>query len=171
MSIFNVANEADLKGLMIATESTPGEFTMPTQRMAMDFTASPGKGALITSSDATGTYDRTARIRRSFATASGNIGGGALSFQELAILSRYAIKGGVVGVSDGNDIPAYTYTFSPSANVDDIDTFTALYGVEGLPWEATGVRINEFNISGNAVGTDDQWDGSGTLFQIGRAHV
>lgn len=164
MAIRNVPNEAALKGLMIATESNPGQFITPTHRLTQEFTASPGRGAIIRSSDATGTYDRTARVRRGFATPSGNIGGGALSFQELAILSQYAIKGGVVPTSDGNAIPGYTYDFVPSANADDIDTFSALFGVEGLPWEATGVRINEFNISGNAVGSDDQWTASGTLF-------
>lgn len=164
MAILNVANEAALKGLMIATESTPGVFKIPTQRMGLDFTATPGKGAMIASADATGTYDRTARVRRSFATPSGNIGGGALSFQELAILSQYALKGGVAGVADANAVQGYTYTFNPSPTADDIETFSALFGVDGLPWEATGVRINEFNIAGNAVGSDDFWTGSGTLF-------
>lgn len=164
MAIRNVANEEALKGLMIATETNPGVFTMPTTRMTKAFTATPGKGAIIRSQDATGTYDRTARVRRSFATASGNIGGGASTYQELAMMGLYAMKGGVTGVSDANTIPGYTYTFGPSSNVDDIDTFSALFGVEGLPWEATGVRLNEFNISGNAIGSDDFWTDSGTLF-------
>lgn len=164
MAILSVPNEARLKGLVVATETIPGTFVTPTQRMSVDFTATPAKGAIIRSEDATGTYDRTARVRRSFADASGNVGGGALSFQELAILSQYAIRGGVAGTSDGSTVPGYTYSFSPSPTADDISTFSALFGVDGLPWEATGVRINEFNISGNAVGNEDQWSGSGTLF-------
>lgn len=164
MAILNVPNEAALKQVMIATETIPGTFVTPTRMLTKDFTALPGKGAIVRSADATGTYDRTARVRRSSAAASGNIGGGASTFQELAMMGQYAIKGGVVGVSDANTIPGYTYTFSPAASVDDIGTFSALFGVDGLPWEATGARISEFNIAGNAVGSDDFWTDSGTLF-------
>lgn len=164
MAILSTPNEAALKGVMIATETTPGTFITPTRRLSMDMTATPGVGAIIASQDATGSYDRTSKVRRSFATASGNIGGGAVSFQELAMLSKYAIKGGVTGVTDGQSPPGFTYTFNPTASADDINTFSALFGVDGLPWEATGVRINEFNIAGNAVGSDDFWTASGTLF-------
>lgn len=164
MAIFNVANEEALKSLMIATETTPGTFKVPTRRLEQAFTASPGRGALVASQDATGSYDRTAKIRRAFASPSGNIGGGAVSYQELAMILPYAVKGGVLGVSDSNTVTGYTYTFTPHDNADDIDTFSALYGVEGLPWEATGVRINELNISGNALGSDDFWTVGGTLF-------
>lgn len=164
MAILHTPNEVALKQLMIATETTPGVFVTPTRMLTKDFTATPGKGAIIRSQDATGTFDRTARVRRSFANASGNIGGGASTFQELAMMGKYAIKGGVTGVTDTNTVPGYTYTFSPSASTDDINTFSALFGVDGLPWEATGVRINEFNIAGNAVGSDDFWTDSGTLF-------
>lgn len=166
MAIHNVPNETQLRGMMLATETVPGTFKLPTKRMLVDFTASPGRGAIKRSQDATGGYDRTATVRRDFADPSGTIGGPA-TFQELAILAQYAIRGGVTGVADANTIKAYTYNFSPTFNADDISTFAALYGVDGLPWQATGVRLGEFNISGDATSTDDQWTIGGTPFLAG----
>ncbi len=163
MPIRYVPNEVANKGFMLATETTPGTYVTPTKRMMTAFSATPGIGALKRSQDATGGYDRTATIRRDFADPSGTIGGGA-TYQELAILSQYAIKGGVTGTSDANPNVATTYTFAPTFNADDISTFSALFGVDGLPWEATGVRLGEFNISGDATSADDQWQLGGTPF-------
>lgn len=164
MPIRNVPNEVANKSFMLATEATPGVFVTPTKRMMTDFTATPGIGALKRSQDATGGYDRTNTIRRDFADPAGTFGGGAATFQELAILSQYAIKGGVVGSSDANPNVATTYNFAPSFSADDIDTFSALFGVDGLPWQATGVRFSEFNIAGDATSADDQWTIGGTPF-------
>jgi hypothetical protein len=163
MPILAVPNETELSSLMLATEGTPGVFQTPTKRMALDFTAVPGVGAVKRSQDATGGYDRTANIRREFADPSGTIGGAA-TYQELAILSKYAVKGGVTGTDDGNTVHGYTYNFVPAFNADDMNTFSALYGVDGLPWQATGVRLDEFNISGDATSADNQWQIGGTPF-------
>ena len=163
MAILHTPNEVDLKGLMLASEAVPGTFTLPTRRSNLDFTATPGIGAVKRSQDATGGYDRTNTVRRDFADPSGTIGGAA-TYQELAIMGKYAIKGGVTGTDDGNTVHGYTYDFAPSFNADDIDTFSALYGVDGLPWQATGVRLSEFNISGDATSTDNQWQLGGTPF-------
>ena len=160
MAILHVPNEAAMKGAVIATETTPGVFTMPTARLLVPFDATPGVGAIRRSTDATGGYDRTATVRRDFADPSGTFGG-ALTFQELAILSQYAIRGGVTGTTSGG---ATTYDFAPSFNADDIATFSALFGVDGLPWEATGVRFGEFNISGDSTATENQWQVGGTPF-------
>lgn len=163
MAITSVPNEVDLRGAMIATEANAGTFQTPTKRILQDFTAAPGIGALKRSQDATGGFDRTNTVRRDFADPSGTIGGAA-TYQELEILSKYAIKGGVVPVTDGNPTPAYTSNFAPSFAADDMDTFSALYGVDGLPWQATGVRLDEFNISGDATSQDNQWMLGGTPF-------
>lgn len=163
MAILNVPNEAALKTVLIGTETTPGTAVTPTGRLLLDFTGSPGIGDVRANEDATGSYDRTATVRRSRADASGTLGG-PLTYQELAILPKYALKGGVAGVSDSESTPGYTYTYSPSASADDIDTATVQFGVDGLPWVATGVRFDEINISGDATAQDDQWQVGGTPF-------
>lgn len=160
MTIRHVPNEVGLESFMLATETVPGQFTMPTRRMMMPFSALPGVGAIRRSQDATGGYDRTATVRRETADPSGTIGGPA-TYQELAILSQYAIRGGVSAVGGG---PAYTYDFAPTFNADDISTFSALYGIEGLPWQADGVRLDEFNISGDATAAENQWQIGGAPF-------
>lgn len=163
MAILNVPNEVAMKQVAIATEALPGVAVTPTHRLLLDFSATPGVGDLRASEDATGGYDRTNTIRRSQADPSGTMGGD-LTYEEFAMLMQYAIKGGVAGVSDANATPGYTYTFSPTFNADDIDTFTAQFGAEGLPWQATGVRFNEVTITGDATDTNDAWQFSGTPF-------
>jgi hypothetical protein len=145
---------------MIATEPVPGQFTTPTTRIFVPYTASPGRGALQASQDATGGYDRTARVRRGFADPSATFGG-PVSFEELAMLAPYAIKGGVTPVADGS---GYRYEFAPTFDADDIATFSALFGVNGLPWQSRGNRFDEFNISGDATGQDNSWSVGGTPF-------
>lgn len=162
MAILAVPNETGLKRAIIKTETTPGAFVVPDVPLMLDFSATPGRGALKRSQDATGGYDRTNVTRRDFAEPSGTFGGSGLTYQEMAILGKYALKGGVTGVTDGQSPPAFTYTYTPSFAADDIATFSALFGVDGLPWRASGVRFDEINISGDATSGDDQWQISGT---------
>lgn len=166
MPITHIPNEADLQSVMIATEDVAGTFKTPTKRLTQGFTAKPGVGPLKKSKDATGGFNRTAVVRREFADPSGSFGGSdaGATFQELAIAAKYSVKGGVTGVSDGNTIPAYAYDFAPSFNADDTDSFSAIFGVDGLLWKASGIRLDEFNIAGDATSTDDQWTISGTPF-------
>lgn len=163
MAIRNVPNEVALKGVMLATETVPGQLQTPTHRLLMDFSATPGIGTLRRSEDATGGFDRTATPRRQAADPSGTIGGD-LTYEELAILMQYAVKGAVAGVSDAEDTPGYLYTFSPTFNADDIETASVMFGVEGLPWQATGVRLDEFTITADATDANDAWAFSGTPF-------
>ena len=160
MAILNVPNEANNKTFMLATETVPGTFVMPTTRMFVPYSASPGVGAIQRSQDMTGGYDRTAKVRRDFADPSGTFGGAA-TYEELAIAGKYAVKGGVTGVTTGS---GKTYTFAPTFNADDIATFSALFGVDGLPWQSTGNRFDEFNISGDATSSDNSWQIGGTPF-------
>lgn len=160
MPIFSVPNETANQTFMLATEDQPGVFKTPTARMFIPYTASPGVGAIQRSQDMTGGYDRTAKVRRDFADPSATFGGAA-TFQELALLAQYAIKGGVTGSASGS---GYEYVFAPTFNADDISTFSALFGVDGLPWQSSGNRFDEFNISGDATSTDNSWQIGGTPF-------
>lgn len=164
MPVLNVPNEAGQEVFMIAPEVIPGVFVTPTRRMTQTFDASPGRGELIQGQDSTGRYNRTARARRGFADPSGTFASdGGLTFQELALYAPYFIRGGVTGTSDAAVVPGYTYNFSPNPTADDIKTFSALFGVEGLPWQATGVRFDEVNISGD-TSSDNNWKISGVPF-------
>lgn len=163
MPILNVGNESALATVLIGTETTPGVAVAPTARLLGDFTAAPGRGAIRRSEDSTGGYDRTVTIRRGQADPSGAYAED-MTFESFPMLMRYAVRGGGTGVSDGNSVPGYTYAKSPTFSADDIDTFTALYGVEGLPWQATGNRFSEFTITADATDTDDNWKFSSTPF-------
>lgn len=163
MAVHSVPNEVGLRGAMLATESIRGQFVAPTQRIMVPFTAMPGIGSIKRSQDATGGYDKTASVRREFKDPEGTFGGTA-TYQELAIFSQYAVKGGVTGSSDANPYVATTYPFAPSFHQDDIDSFSVLFNHEGLPMEAMGVRFDEFNISGDATGGDNEWQIGGTPF-------
>ena len=163
MPITTVSNEAAMKTVLIGTETIPGTAVVPDGRLLVPFTAQPGIGAIRRSQDATGGYDRTATARRATADASATFGG-PVTFQELAILPKYAMRGGITGSGDSGSPEAFTYTYGPSFNADDIDTATIQFGVDGLPWVATGVRFDEFNISGDATGADNDWQVGGTPF-------
>lgn len=163
MPIRNVPNESALATVLIGTETTPGVAVTPTARLLGDFTAAPGRGAIRRSEDSTGGYDRTATIRRGQEDPSGSYAED-MTFESYPMLMRYSVKGGGTGTSDGAATPGYTYTKSPTFNADDVDTFTALYGVEGLPWRATGNRFSEFTITADATDTDDNWKFSSTPF-------
>lgn len=164
MAVLWVPNEVGLKRTIIKRETTPGTFVTPDLPLLLDFSATPGRGALKRSQDATGGYDRTATTRRELAEPSGTFGSAnsGLTYQEMATLGKYALKGGVAGIGDTKSPEAFTYTYAPSFDVDDIDTFSAMFGVDGLPWQASGVRFSEINISGDATSTDDRWSIGGT---------
>lgn len=163
MPIRNVNNESALATVLVGTETVPGDAVTPTARLLGDFTAAPGRGAIRRSEDTTGGYDRTVTIRRGQADPSGSYAED-MTFESYPMLMRWSVKGGGTGTSDGAVVPGYTYAKSPTFGSDDVDTFTALYGVEGLPWQATGNRFSEFTITADATDTDDNWKFSSTPF-------
>lgn len=163
MPIRNVNNESALATVLVGTETVPGVAVTPTARLLGDFTAAPGRGAIRRSEDTTGGYDRTVTIRRGQADPSGSYAED-LTFESFPMLMRWSVRGGGTGTSDGAATPGYTYAKSPNFSVDDVDSFTALYGVPGLEWRATGNRFSEFTITADATDTDDNWKFSSTPF-------
>src|SRR5690606_3872149 len=98
---------------------------------------------------------------RELGTPSGNYSVD-LTFQNLPIVSRYAVKGGGVGVEITNG--AYRHRKAPAFNRDDIDTMTVIHGIEGKTYQSRGVRFDQLNIDIDATDSDNVWKASGPLF-------
>lgn len=161
MPIIAIPNEAAMRQVAVATETTPGTPVTGTARLLGELTATPGIGAIRRSEDATGGYDRTANVKRQNADPSGTYGGG-LTYEELEMLAQWAITGDPTESSAGSPA-AYTRVWAPSFDSDDIATFSAQYGVHGLPRQLAGARFTELTINGDATGTDSDWQVSGNL--------
>lgn len=65
---------------------------------------------------------------------------------EDPMLFRYAVKGAVAAVDDGNTVHGYTYVFRHSATRDDRDTACFEYGYP-MVYACEGVMFPEFTIS------------------------
>lgn len=157
-----IPNEAALRQVAVGTETVPGTPVTGSARLLGELTATPGIGAVRRSEDATGGYDRTATFKRQTADPSGNYGG-ALTYEELEMLAQWAISGDPTTTSGGSP-SAYTRVFGTAFDLDDILTFSAQYGVTGMPRQLSGARFNEFTISGDATATESDWQVSGSLF-------
>lgn len=154
-------NETDNKVALFGTEVAPGVPVLPISRLRGEWNAQLNR-ALERTEEATGTFDRFVTPRRQAADPTGSYSESSMSFESFSYLLRYGFAGGGVGVSDGEDIPGFIYSRIPAA-IDDVDTMTIDYGIEGLAHEAAGVRWNEFTISGSAVDTSNpNWQFSGT---------
>lgn len=159
MSIKNVTNEVASKVALFGTEVTPGVPVVPTGALTGTWEASRSR-ALVREEEATGSYDRMTKIKREAETYSGSYSE-TPSFESLPSLFRYGVAGGDNPTADANAEVAYTRVQTPSSNTDDVDTMTIVSGVEGLPFEATGVRWDEWTLSWSATGTESAWQFSG----------
>lgn len=81
----------------------------------------------------------------------------ALSFEDLAILSRYAIAGGGAGVSDAESTPGYVYTRAPHATRQDLDVMSLEAGWPGFPRTADMLWFPECTISGDIDDAESAW--------------
>jgi hypothetical protein len=79
-----------------------------------------------------------------------------LSYEDLAILTRYGVSGGGTGVTDGNPTPGYTYARRPHATRLQ-DAMTVEGGVPNMPWTAAGAFFPEFTISGDIEDAEAVW--------------
>ena len=70
---------------------------------------------------------------------------------------RYAIQGGVAGVSDGETTPGYTYAFRWNPSKDTLDTGSKEYSRGGLIYESQGVILPEVTISGDIDDAQAVW--------------
>lgn len=80
----------------------------------------------------------------------------SLSFEDMAILTRYAVSGGGTGVTDGNPTPGYAYTRRPHpVNLQDAATIEG--GSPNMPWSATTAIFPSFTISADIDDSEAVW--------------
>lgn len=163
VNISNIPNEVALEEAVYATEMIAGKAVTPKARFEGAFAATPGIGALRRTEIATGGYDRMGAPRREIADPSGSYSE-EMTFESFAQHGRYAVKGGDAPITVAGAIPGYRRAISPTFDVDDIDSFTTQFGVDGLAWQATGVRWAEINLVADFVGTGDVLTMSATPF-------
>jgi hypothetical protein len=87
-----------------------------------------------------------------------------LTYEDVAILPRYLVKGGVTGVDDTNTVHGYLYTYTPTATRDDLDTMTVQHGFPGIPKQAEMVVFDQATISIDADNAKAVWQWSGNLW-------
>lgn len=155
MAVTNVTNEVASKVALFGTELTPGVAVTPTGKLEGTWEASRSR-ALVREEKATGSYDRMTTIKREAETYSGSYTE-TPSFESMPSLLRYGVAGGDNPTADANDEIAYTRVQTPSSNTDNVDTMTIVSGVEGLPFQATGVRWDEWTLSWSATGSESAW--------------
>lgn len=164
VNVQNIANEVALEAAIFATEPSPGVRTTPTARLLGEWTSKPGRGLIRRSEDATGLYDRTTRAtRRTVVDPSGSYTED-LTYETFPTHMSIGVQGGVAGVSDNEATPGYLRSYTPSGNVDDMDTLTVQHGINGLAWETIAVRWGEWNIAGDATNAEGAITFSGTPF-------
>jgi hypothetical protein len=75
------------------------------------------------------------------------------TFEDLPWWAQLFMKGGVTGVTDAGTPPAYTYTFAPTANADNLKSITLEFNDDGNPYESGQVMVTQatlrFNVGNN----------------------
>ncbi len=93
-----------------------------------------------------------------------------LSYEDMAILTRYAVSGGGTGVSDGAAIPGYAYTRRPHpVNLQDAATIEG--GSPNMPWRATTSIFPSFTISSDIDDSEAVWKWSSPIMAIAKDFV
>lgn len=166
MAIRNVTNEVANKQVLYGTEAQPGVAIAPDGRLFGTWEASKSR-ALRRTEEATGGYDRFTAISRETESYSGSYREEP-SYESLPAVLRYGLAGGDAPVADANANVAYTRVMRPAPAVDDIDTATIVSGIEGLPFQATGVRWNEWTLSWSAANGAWEFSASPVMRSFGR---
>jgi hypothetical protein len=164
--VTSIPNEVSQRRVQAGTETVRGTAVVPTTRWTGDLSISATR-PLLRTEETTGGYDRMLTPRLGNPDVSGTYAQG-LTYEDFAILTRYGVKGGGTGVTDGQATPGYTYRRQPTFDVDDLDSATLEYGVPGMVWQSTGVMHDEFTISGDRDDADADWKWSSNLFVRGK---
>ena len=162
MGTSTVRNEVGNQEVLVGTEAIVGTAVTPDYRWMGEFAATKSQPR-VDKPIATGGYFRRVSPRRGVVTFAGTYGED-LTFESLAQHLQYWLKSGAAGVSDGETIPGYVHSKSPSFAADDIASATVQYGVDGLAYLCTGVRHNEGTITIDPDDQDGVWKFSATEF-------
>jgi hypothetical protein len=89
----------------------------------------------------------------------------SLTYEDWAILQRYAVKGGPTITSDGGTPAAGTITaLKPTLIRDDLDSFSFEHGAPGIPFAGTMGMVDEFTISADIDNATAAWQFASKLF-------
>lgn len=149
------ANERQLSRNYWGTQTLLETAVVPTYRMYADLRLNRMR-PLADRNEFAGTFFKDYTAVRGAATVDGTIAQ-ALTYEDLPILLRYSVQGGVTPADDGNTTHGYTYTQKPTASRKDIDYATVEGGFPGIPWTAKGLFIPEFTVSGDIDNAEAAW--------------
>lgn len=89
-----------------------------------------------------------------------------LTFEDLAILPRYAVNVGTAPTSDSESTPGYTNAYAPHANRIRLDLATVEHGFPGIVERATGLYFPEMTIRADADDSQAEWEWSSRIKAI-----
>lgn len=159
-----IPNEDQLRRAYLGTETRLGVLVAPTFRLYGDLQLNKAR-PLADRNDFAGTYFSDYTVVRGPATIDGTYAV-PLSYEDLAILPRYAVEGGGTGVSDGETTPGYLYTREPEPDTPGLDFASGEYFVPGMPFTFTGLHFPEFTISGDIDNTEACWMWNSTVMAL-----
>lgn len=158
-----VPNEDELKILNVGTEAIRGTSVTPTFGLYGTFTPTIDR-PLVDDPEYNGTYMGDIDPSYGPTTVSATYAQ-SLTYEDLAILSRYLIKGNPTISSDAGTPPAGTISaLKPTLVRDDLDTFSFEYGVPGEPFAGTMGAVDEWTISADIDDAKASWQLSANLF-------
>lgn len=150
-----IANEAQLSRFYGGTEVQLGTLVPPTFRLYGELALNRAR-ALVDRKEFAGTRFKDYTPVHGPIVVDGTYVQ-PLSYEDLAILLRYGIVGGLTPTDDGNTVHGYTWTYQPSASRFDIDFMSGEQGFPGLPFAFTGLHFPEFTISGDIDDAEACW--------------
>jgi hypothetical protein len=158
---WHIQNATSLQQALAGFEDGSGPAT-PTFRLMGDLTTTKTH-ELTARQEATGNYVRRANPRKGLPVLAGNYAQD-LTFESLPQLQRAAIKSGATGVAVAGATGAFDYLKAPSLTRDDIELMTIQHNVEGLGFQAEGVRFPEHTITVDVDDADGVWKWASPLW-------
>ncbi len=116
--------------------------------------------AILDDPDVTGTFVQDANPAKGLPVHSGTWGGVA-SYERLPSVYRSVLASG--GSPTSGSSPAWLYQKDSAITYDDADTYRFIFGVPGDLYFGSGVRYNNFNISGSIADANPMWNFGGDL--------
>jgi hypothetical protein len=155
-----IQNEVELQKVQVGTETVLGTAVTPTFKLG---------GNLVINRDrplsAVATRDGTFAVASSVKFGTTSFDGqydDQLSYEDYAIMMRYAVSTPPTATSDGQSTPGFTRPYRPGQGLPNSASIE--YGVDGLLHKATGVQFNEYTIGWDVDDTNGNWTISGPLF-------
>lgn len=155
-----ILNEVELQKIQVGTEATLGTSVTPTFKLYGNLTVNRDR-PLTAKPTRDGTFAVASNVKFGLTSFDGQYDD-ELSYEDLAILPRYAIATPPTATDDGNAVHGYTRAYRPGQTL--FNSFSAEHGVDGLLFKATGCQFSEFTVSWDVDDADGNWKVSGPLY-------